>query len=273
MTTLRLRLTGATMSVGVLAALLALGCGGSSTSSDDDDGGSGGSSMSSGGTSSNRGGSSNGVGGSGASGGSAATGGSGATGGTGGTGMIAPIGDCEDFVPCGGDPEGVWRVTDVCTELATSTLFPAAGCENALTGFDADVDGTYTFSNGVVTFEGTVAYQLTLEIDDVCASSLADTGGVPAALLCPLIEASYADAGAESASCDTSTGNCVCVLSFPAEPSMSEPQTYTISGNQLVTSDGASTDFCEQGETLGLHSRSAPGEDPQISLTFSLERE
>jgi len=279
-------------------ALAVAACGGSSDDDDDDDdGGAGGESAAgtggaSAGTSgkggTGTGGSATGGTGTAGKGGSAGSGtagkggstglggraGSGGTGpaGTGGTGTPTHLGDCDDFTPCGGDPEGTWRVTDTCMELTFSTL--PAGCENMIDDFSIDVEGTYTIADGTVTSSIAVNSSMTLVIDDTCAQALIGSELITAALACPLIEQQASEDPETAMTCEIEGANCVCVQTQMPAP-QETTDTYTISGNQLVDSDGAAIDFCAEGDSLLLQTAPTPDVTAvnEAKLVLELTRE
>lgn len=270
-------------------ALAVVACGGSSNDDDDDDdGGAGGETASPSGGTSGKGGSGGTTGGTGGTaaagkggtgGTSAGKGGSGGTatagkGGTGGTGNVTQVGDCDDFTPCGGDPEGTWRVNDTCVEVTLGDL--PAGCENMVQGFDIDAQGTYALSGGTVTTNMALNSTVTLVIDDTCAKAFAMSELITAQLACPLLEQEAQDDDpSTNMTCDFNGTECVCVQTqMPmAQQSM---DTYTVSGNQIVNSEGEATDFCVEGDTLLLQSGNAPGDGTivgDVRVVLELSRE
>lgn len=275
-------------------AFAVVACGGSSDDDDDDDddGGAGGETANPTGGTTGKGGSGGTTGGTGTGGtaaagkggtggttGSAGKGGSGGNatagrGGTGGTGNVTHVGDCEDFTPCGGEPEGTWRVEDTCVEVTLGDL--PAGCENIIQGFDIDMQGTYALSGGTVTTNITTNSELTLSIDDTCARAFAMSELITAELACPLLEAEADDDDPTTTmTCDFNGTVCVCVQT-QTPMAQQATDTYTVSGNQLVNSDGEATDFCVEGDTLLLQSGQAPGDGTivgDVRVVLELSRE
>jgi len=264
-------------------------CGGSSDDDDDDDGGAGGDDGAGTGGVSGKGGTGTGgtglVGKGGSAGsGSAGKGGTGGTagrgggagtgtGGSGGTGMPTQVGDCDEFTPCGGDPEGTWRVQETCMEV-TFAMLPA-GCENMIQDFDVDMVGTYAIEAGTVTSNVAMNTQMTLVIDDACAQAFAGSSLITAELACPGLEQQAADDPETTMTCDFDGTNCVCLQTQTPAPE-TNTDTFQISGNQLIDADGQATDFCTEGDSLLLQTSTAPDDVSIVSdikLVLELSRE
>jgi hypothetical protein len=258
-------------------------CGGSS-SNDDDDGGAGGEDNAGTGGTSGKGGtgsggtSTAGKGGSAGSasagkGGSGGTGGSAGKGGSGGTGGGTQIGDCEEFSPCGGNPEGTWRVQETCMEV-TFAMLPA-GCPDMIQDFDVDVVGTYTFESGTVTTEAAMQTELTLVINDSCARTITGSEMVTAELACPILEQQAAGDPETTMSCEFDGTNCVCLQTQTPAPEKTT-STYQVSGNQLINDQGEALDFCSEGDSLLLQTTNVPSDVTAVSrmtVVLELQRE
>jgi hypothetical protein len=303
-----LKLLGA----GTLALLVAIACGGESSNDGDPAAGSGGSAgtsagtggssagssaggkSSSGGTgNSGRGGSagtnaagsdSSGTGGTsdgagGADGGTSGTGGSsGGSAGTGGEPPDVPLNQmCEDFEPCGGDPEGSWTVIDTCLETVGDLgLTDTPGCEDAVEGVGAVVEGTRTYENGEVTYEQTVTGRMQILVTDACAQGLLGTEDVDASMLCPLLP-SLAGMGMTSMLSDIecavgSDDECHCDGYYDGGTTTTTT-TYTVDGSTITQGNGEVYDFCQQGDSLILHDVGDTGEMQVVDqLTVEFER-
>lgn len=270
---------------------LALAACGGSSKEDGDDGGSGGEDTAGTGGTSGKGGTGVGGGatggtgtggnaGTGATAGKGGTGGTGAggtgganTSGTGGTGTPTQIGDCDEFTPCGGDPEGTWRATETCMEVTFTMLDPE--CHDMIRDFEVQMVGTTTFANGNVTSDMAMHSQMTLVLNDACAQALLGSPLITAELACPYLEEDASGDPATTTSCDFDGTDCVCVQTqMPAaEPTTS---TYTISGNQLIDGDGQVTAFCTEGDSLLLETSSVPDDTSivtDVRVVIELERE
>jgi hypothetical protein len=260
-------------------ALALVACGGSS-SDDDDDGGAGGEDNAGTGGTSGQGGTGGGRAGAAGRGGSAGsasagrggTGGTG-TGGTGGTGGSTQIGDCEEFSPCGGNPEGTWRVQETCMEV-TFAMLPA-GCANMIQDFDVDMVGTYTFESGTVVTDMAMHSELTLVINDACARTITLSQMATAESACPLLEQQAAGDPEVTMSCEFDGTNCVCLQTQTPAPERTT-STYQVSGNQLIDDQGQALDFCTEGDSLLLQGSNVPDDVSLVSdmtIVLELQRE
>jgi hypothetical protein len=260
--------------VGLVVALAAAGCG---DSNGDDDAAAGESGKSGSSGSSSSGGSGNASGGSGnaSSGGAAVTpprGGSGGTSGsssggspgTGGRGGTPAGISCDAFDECGGDPTGTWNVRDSCFEFFIEPFAEYPACQGAFQS-KASVTGSYTLVDGTVTWDTVVTVDVAVTISDACASDLAGSP-ITAAELCPSLEESFMEQGTFASADCGGTSTCVCDLAMPPETS-SGTDTYVLSGNTLVDSEGDVTGFCVEGDVLSLQTTT-----DEANATMTLER-
>jgi hypothetical protein len=283
---------------GAVALCLAIGCGGSSSSeggtggtsgSVGTTGGSGGTTGGSGGTTGGSGGTTGGSGGTtggsttggsgGTTGGSAGTSGSGGTTTAGTGGGVTIVDECPDYMPCGGDVVGSWRIRSICGETATAA--PESPCADASpTEPSLMIDALYTFNaDGTATFSGTANADFLLEISDACAMDQYGTDAQSLCTLLPILGAGGLGAGGTDEmpedipimiDCDYADGICNCHIVEGPIPIM-ESSTYEISGNQITmtnTEDGTVTtgDFCVDGDDLDIREMDAEGSS-MVSLT------
>jgi len=243
--------------LGLLVLLSFSACGGESeTNGDDDSGGEAGDS--SGGTTST-----------GGRGGTTSTGGS-STGGTGG--MIDGV--CEDIMPCGGEPEGTWEVRENCAEVLVpiEAFAMTPGCEDVLGRGSGEIEGTFTFADGMMTQDIVITSAVTVTVTDSCAQGLFGSPDITAAELCPLLDAMFMNDMTTMGSCAATNEGCQCDGTQEPMPNMNTGA-YTIMGNQLVFADGEPFDFCQDGDELHLHGvTSDPTTGQTAALTILLDR-
>jgi hypothetical protein len=233
----------------LVVALSFFACGGESeTNGDDDSGGEAGDS----------------------SGGTTATGGS-STGGTGG--MIDGV--CDEILPCGGDPEGTWSVRENCAEVLVpiEAFAMTPGCENVLGRGSGDIEGTFTFENGMMTQDIVITTTVTVTVTDSCAQGIIGSPDITAADLCPLLDSMFMNDMTTMGSCEATSEGCQCDGTQEPMPSMSTGA-YTIMGEKLVPADGSEPfDFCQDGDELHLHGvTSDPTTGQTAALTLLLDR-
>jgi hypothetical protein len=163
---------------------------------------------------------------------------------------------CAAFQACGGEVEGNWNVEDVCFDdiqsLLASSLDESA-CDGLFRGAAANATGTSSFANGT----GSIDLMLSIDVEarwtEACVSALNNGAEVDITQACPMIEANYLNQGQfEGAACMLEGQVCSCMLTSPPMP-VHDAGGYRIEGNALIDdSDGSSTPYCVQGDTLTL---------------------
>jgi hypothetical protein len=214
--------------IGLVGALLALGCGDASTNRD-----AGGSSGEGGG-------------------GSDASGAAGASGAMGDG--AAGAGFCADFQPCGGNLVGTWQADERCSSAQLEMA--GVGCQGEV--WDASgltqtpllvfrADGTMTFSSSV---SGSVTMTTPNSCLVVAGTPLACTDASAGKMYKQI---SYPGGKVDSTTCaPTTDGLCKCTYVLVAAP-ISASGTFTVTGTQLETFLGSEADdFCVAGTTLKL---------------------
>ena len=240
-------------SLGVAGAVALSACGGESNTNDEGSGGEAGDPSGNGGSSAR-----------GGSGGTAGT----PTGGTGGTGID---GVCDEIMPCGGDLEGSWNVSENCAEVVVTDVVDYPGCEDVRGYGSAEVTGTFTFSSGVVIQNIVVTPNVSVVITDVCAQGIVGSDMITAADLCPLLDATLMMDAETPLNCAVSAEGCLCAGEQPPQTNMGT-DTYQIVGNQVMIG-GETFDFCQEGDELHLHGTTVDPDTMQaISLTLLLDR-
>jgi hypothetical protein len=241
--------------LGVVVGFSFSACGGESEKKVDDSGGEAGEPS--------NGGSSSG------SGGTTSTGGT-STGGTGG--MIDGV--CEDIMPCGGDPEGTWEVRENCAEVLVpiSDFAMTPGCEDVIGRGSGEIEGTFTFADGMMTQDIVVTTTVSVTITDSCAQGLFGSPDITAALLCPVLDSMFMNDMNVMGSCAATNAGCQCDGMQAPMPNMNTGA-YTIMGNQLVGANGQIFDFCQDGDELHLHGNTVDDQTGQVvALTLLLDR-
>lgn len=158
------------------------------------------------------------------------------------------------FVPCGGDPTGVWAAKQGCLSISLGEL-NSDQCPERIPA-ELTPEGTVTFDAGVETHEVTGALTATAVLSDPCLDSLSG-GLLPAARLCSEIQ-SQAEQQGFTGFC-VHNGACYCSLhgTAPAQGSRS----YELDGGRLVDPDDATreVEFCVEGTKLTLKEQDASG--------------
>jgi hypothetical protein len=157
-------------------------------------------------------------------------------------------GTCGQIEPCGGNPEGTWKVTSSCANSAALMSAFTEGLGGSCTGA--------TISNVSVTSSGTLSVNSDMSYVITGTQNVKFTMTLPASCL---NGETCADLTTElqndfpNASC-TGTGSCACALT--ENNSQDDSGTYTISGTQILISSAAqgpsTQSFCVQGNTLHL---------------------
>ena len=173
---------------------------------------------------------------------------------------------CKTFKACGGKPEGVWSVQDVCLSNGPELFAAELGgdCADAFRGLDPNGSGSYTLTTDKATANINLGVTFQLSFSDACVKTLGLTG--TAAAECKGLEAGFkADTkGFESASCQVKSGACACDLGIP-KMTLTNSAAYTVQGNNLV-SEGTSQAFCVKGNTLTIQA-TLQGANATFTLT------
>jgi len=169
-------------------------------------------------------------------------------GGAGGQGTSLECG----ATPCGGDPVGMWKATDLCVppnfELPGSEL---EGCDPTVEDLMTDVTGSLMFrENGSYEVDSRYTFDFRTRYGLACFGSLAAT---PAAA-CALIEALVEQQGG-SAECTELPDGCECGVSLTQTEQRSGG--YEVSG-RVIALDGVTYDFCASGDSLVLTESDSP---------------
>lgn len=160
---------------------------------------------------------------------------------------------CPALRSCGGALAGTWDYRGACIDNALGKL--KGGCASAtIEDPSGAVKGSVTFMGG-----RTVHRTLTALVTATVVLPPACTGGAS----CSDVQARLPP----GATCTGSAGTCRCRLTN--EDSISDSDTYAVSGSTLVTGGGGQYDFCVSGDTLRYADR---GTQPQYHGTFELTR-
>jgi hypothetical protein len=176
-------------------------------------------------------------------------------------------GGCGPFSACGGDPIGVWQSQGVCVEQGFASVIDSqdlpAECRNTMhvgtprpdTLLTIESDGTYTTS-------GTVILPWRMSWDVACVSALAGQpiGSAEMPAFCDSFRSqSLDDPDSPFASMNCQVVVDVCMCDATQLVIVSGGGTYQVQGTTFVFSDGATNEFCVQGDELVLRS-----EDPMF---------
>jgi hypothetical protein len=164
---------------------------------------------------------------------------------------------CPAVTACGGDPTGTWDYSSGCGEVNLDQVKQA--CSGAsVSNVTGTVAGRVILEAGNVSRVYDLEYQATISVPMVCAQP---AGG------CPGVETLIAP-GFDTASCASNgSGGCNCDVS--GHDQGAGATTYTVQGNQIVTADGNSYDFCVQGGTMDY--RHVSGSSPEAG-SFKLTK-
>ena len=169
---------------------------------------------------------------------------------------IVIVSECNDvvdaFTPCGGDPVGVWQVTDFCfaNVVVGPNPFQEVCPEAILEGaFDLEATVTITATTQQVS-ASTITQSNHLELPLSCLDTVAGPGET-----CEeqtgtdgIFELDPGETGA----CVVNGALCICdkSISFPQPAGEEEP--YTIVGTDMVDGEGERTPFCRSGTEVQL---------------------
>lgn len=161
-----------------------------------------------------------------------------------------------DFVPCGGDVQGVWRVLDFCPEdedaaaaLCQSPFDDRAECvgdgnaQTCRTLRDTTMEWT---EDGRLSIRGTTRIEATYRFDDACLAVVAPSGSTPAERCAALAN--------DRLACASEDGGCVCTATTEPEPS-DDDTVYRVEGNDLVigsAGDEVVGAYCVEDDVLTL---------------------
>jgi hypothetical protein len=178
------------------------------------------------------------------------------TGGSAGSG-----GTCKAAAPCGGDLEGTWEVTSVCTNGDLAAMMGAsmgsgvglpAACKDLFQDFTVDMKGTIAFEQGLMTSTLDTTIKGKEHITPACLVALGAPFTTFTESSCSDIEGELALNDTPSA-CTLKAGNCDCEFTGKGDGAPVD-HNYTLSGNQVVDPNGqeAPMDYCVSGNTLTL---------------------
>lgn len=174
------------------------------------------------------------------------------------TGSDGTSSDSDGFRPCGGDPEGTWKVVRV--ELndpdafVRSTFAGESACKDTSGDVQIHPDGKYVFgSDHSYTTDLSLDVDMDVMLDQACLQAL--TGSLSAdAAGCAMLEQVLEDQlDLKHASCDAQDTACACALSISVDNGKVET-TYDVQGDQLVitteSGDLRPSPFCVAGNRL-----------------------
>lgn len=176
------------------------------------------------------------------------------TGGAGGTGQVVASNCATAPTACGGDLTGTWKIAQVCTEGDLAQYYndqitqTSAACSNTFQSVTVSASGSLTYQNGTLTPNASITLSQDLLLTPACFSGIAGQPVTVNAALC----SSYANTleaqtTGSSATCVFDNTNCNCALTV-TKPGNSD--TYSTSGTSIVWSDGTTSTYCVQGNTL-----------------------
>ena len=159
---------------------------------------------------------------------------------------------------CGGTLDGTWQIDGTCIEGNVASLMAAqqnlpSACGGLFKTAMASLEGTVTFANGMETDNLTLNIDATVVYTPTCVSAINGTTIVLTAAICTTFQSALvSNQTFSSATCSFTGGNCACSVSSQSQ-SPTTPEAYTISGNQVVYSNGNSPmDYCVTGTTLSV---------------------
>lgn len=167
---------------------------------------------------------------------------------------------CKDleFVPCGGDPVGVWEIETFCMETRVDAnespwaeQFPECGNGNSYYSADIDWLGQMDVrADGTSTTDFDVAYTIEVVLKDACLSAMGQ-GMVGASTMCDQIALQYTQ---ESVDATVSYSGGKCTISAPQETQDQEPSegTWVVVGDEIRSSADATSGskFCVDGTRM-----------------------
>jgi hypothetical protein len=187
----------------------------------------------------------------------ASNGGAGHAGGTNtaGTGGQIVASDCATAPnACGGDLTGSWKISQVCTEgdltqySNNQIAQTSTACSNTFQSVTMSASGALSYNSGTLTTDASITLSEDLLLTPACFSGIAGQPvTVNAALCSSYVSTLEAQSAGSTASCAFDGTNCNCALSI-TKPGNSD--TYSISGTSIVWSDGSTSTYCVQGNTM-----------------------
>jgi hypothetical protein len=179
------------------------------------------------------------------------------------SGSAGSGGTCQAAAPCGGDLEGTWEVTSVCTNGDMAMMMVASmgsgaglpeGCKDLFQDFTIDMKGTIVFEQGLMTSTLDRTLKGREHITPTCLTALGAPFTSFTESSCSDMESDLALAeDPNTATCTLKAGNCDCDFTS-ASDGLPEDNNYILSGNQVVDPEGQASpmDYCVSGNTLTL---------------------
>lgn len=176
-------------------------------------------------------------------------------------------GSCASFSACGGDITGTWLVDDICVEgdlgaeLAAEAGVPSK-CNDLYQNIDVTVGGTVSYANGVETPNITMNMTMVAHYSEACLSDIAGQTVSMSQTICEALQSAVTNGTSiTSATCALSGGACDCTLTS-APTTLTDTDTYTVTGKTLTYSGGDVVDYCATSTTLNLRKTAGFGSLP-----------
>jgi hypothetical protein len=183
-------------------------------------------------------------------------------------------GSCASFSACGGDITGTWIVDDICVEgdlgaeLASEAGVPSK-CNDLYQNIDITVGGTISYANGVETPNITMNMTMVAHYTEACLSAIAGQKVSMNRTICDALQSASTDEPTfASATCELSGGACDCTLTN-VPTTLTDTDTYTVTGKSLTYADGNVVDYCATNTTLNVRKTAGFG---SLSAQFTAHR-
>jgi hypothetical protein len=165
---------------------------------------------------------------------------------------------CPATTPCGGDPKGVWSLSEGgCLAELSTEICPALRVVDSF----VKAKGTVTITATTIKREIATLVQATVELPKSCARGLSCSFVATGLKLPP-----PNGAGFDVAECVDGTAADTCVCKGEKRLTETTESDYTVSGNTIVTSDQR-YDFCVEGTKMTYRDKFQGEVDANIVMT------
>jgi len=167
------------------------------------------------------------------------------------TGSVCP----GTFIGCGGDPTGTWKYSALCFEGDMTQAYNdyetekyGAACANLIQSVTITIGGTVSINAGTYTYDSSSTNTQERVWTSACMAAMSGKATTMSELLCSNLQTAFSKDAGTAATCAFDGTNCTCVQSTTSTSSGTD--TYTVSGNAVLWSNGTTSEFCVEGSSL-----------------------
>jgi hypothetical protein len=183
--------------------------------------------------------------------------------GTGGTSSTSPAlgnpimaGTCTNaYSACGGDPKGTWKSTDICVEGDFVQAYNdyeeqeyGSACKDLIRSVTVGLSSVTTYGEGVFTANAASVLEMERVYTSACLSSMSGSTVTMTVGMCASLQTSFSQQVDTTATCAFDGTACTCATKMTSTSTYSDA--YSVSGNSLVWTDGSTTEFCIDGNSM-----------------------